>query len=165
MYHRRKNEGQLTAAERQRLAVFDNQAVRCNARTEELLHHGKGLGIADDNSLRINRKEFLDAGGMIRLHMLNDQIIRLCAVERCRNIVQPLLREMCIRRIHNGGFFVLDDIGIISHAVRDVILSLEQVNLMIVDANVQDGIRYFVKTHLCFLPLHFLRTAQTSGAG
>ena len=49
--------------------------------------------------------------------------------------------ETGIDRVHDGDLFIDDGIGVIRHAVGDVILPLEQINLVVVDAEIENGFR------------------------
>ena len=81
-------------------------------------------------------KECVDVGGVIRLHVLHDEVIRLPAVQRGFQIIQPLFGEILIHRVHNGDLFIQNDIRIVSHAVGDGVLSLKQVDFMVIYTNV-----------------------------
>ena len=43
---------------------------------EKLLHHGKGFSVRYNDGVGVDLHKIVDVGGVIRLHMLNDQIIR-----------------------------------------------------------------------------------------
>ena len=74
--------------------------------------------------------------------MLHDQIVRLSvAQDRCQ-ICKPLLTEMLIHSVHDSDLFIHDDIGIVCHSERYYVLSLEQIDLVIVNSDVFDIICY-----------------------
>ena len=102
--------------------------------TEEIGNHNKGFGICHNHSLRINLEEILNIGRMIRLHMLHDQIIRLSSIQGFLYVIQPLMGKILIHRIHNCYFFIPDHIGVVAHPIGNRILPLKQINLMIIDA-------------------------------
>lgn len=66
---------------------------------------------------------------MIRLHVLDDQVVYASSRKHVFNVVQLLIGEMLANRVQNC-------IGVICHAVFHLILTLKQVNLMIIHANV-----------------------------
>ena len=78
---------------------------------------------------------------MIGLHVLDDEVIRLFAVKRFFQLIQPLVREAFVHGVHDRGLVVLHDVGIVSHAVRHDVLTFEEVDLVIVDAGIQDVVR------------------------
>ena len=55
-------------------------------------------------------------------------------------IAQPLIGELHVHGIHDGDLLVQNDIGIVSHAERDNILTFEEINLMIIDTDILDRI-------------------------
>ena len=67
-------------------------------------------------------------------------MIRLSAAQDFLQIAQPLVGESGVDRVHDGDLLVHDDIGVVSHAQGDNILTLEQVDIMIVDADILDRI-------------------------
>ena len=111
--------------------------------TEEVFHHAEGLGIGDDGGVRINLHEVVDVCRMIRLHVLDDEVIGFGSVQDRCDVIQPFMGEISIYSVHNGDLFILDHIGVVSHAVGNHILSLKQVYLVIVDAYIKNIIGYF----------------------
>ena len=53
-----------------------------------------------------------------------------------------------IHCVHNGDFVIQDHIGIVRHSVRNLILSLEQIHLMVVYTHI-----FYTCTDLHILPL------------
>ena len=144
MHHRRGDEAQHMAAQGEGIALLDDAAAALKALAEERLHHGKGLGGGDDDGIRVSRGEGQDAARVIRLHMLHDEIVRRAAVQRLFQIGKPSLRKMLVHAVHDGNLFIHDGVGIIGHAVRHSILPLEQVDFVVIDADVENivhGIR------------------------
>ena len=97
--------------------------------------------------------EIRDIGRVIRLHMLDDQIIRSAGSKHPLNVVQPFMGEMCVDGVKNSCFFVKNHVGVVGNAVLDRILSLEQIHGMVIDAYVLDIVCNF---HWQFTPLFCL---------
>ena len=132
------DEGQGMLAEAQSVALaHDNPAV-CVVIAEELLHHGEGLGGGHHDGVGIDLQEVGNVGGVIRLHVLNDQIVGLPAGKGVLDVVQPLVGEVPVNGVHNGNLLVQNDVGVVGHAVGHHILALKQVNLVVVDAHIAD---------------------------
>ena len=125
MHHGRGDEMQRARAERKRIALAHNQPAIFVLRAEKLPHHGKRLRRSDDLRVWISFHEHGDVCGVIGLHVLHDEIIGLSAAQNALQIFQPFAREMRVHRIHHGDFFVFDDVGIITHAVRHFVLTFE----------------------------------------
>ena len=80
--HGRKDKIQSVTSERERPAVFNGELVFAKPDAEEIINHGKRLCVCNDGCVGIGAEELRNAGGMIRLHMVNDEVIRLAAVKR-----------------------------------------------------------------------------------
>ena len=74
--------------------------------TEELLHHHKSLLGGDHLGLGVGSQEIVNTGGVVRLHVLHDQIIGLAAFQGCFQIGQPLAAEVPVHGVHDGDLFV-----------------------------------------------------------
>ena len=92
---------------------------------KEVADHVESLCSSDYGSVRIYLQEIGDVGSVVRLHVLNDQVIRCCSIQYICNILQPLIAKSCIHCIHNRNFLIIDHIGIVSHAIRHNIVTLE----------------------------------------
>ena len=126
MYHGSENEGQRVLSKRKGAAVLYLQFSAFEGHiAEEVLHHAEGLGISHDRGVRINLHEVVDVCGMVRLHVLNDEVIGFRSIQNGSDVVQPLMGEIGIYGVHNGDLFILDHIGVVSHAVGNHILSLK----------------------------------------
>ena len=88
----------------------------------------------------MNFEEVCNVCGMVRFHMLYDQIIRFPVTQNLLNIIQPFVGKIGIYGIHNCNFFVQDHIGVIGHAVWHFVLAFKKVNLMIINAYIFDSI-------------------------
>ena len=143
MHHGREDEGEGVAAGGQRVAVLDHEAVFIGA-AEELLHHRKGLYVAHHGDVRIGLDKIVDVGGVIRLHVLHDEVVRLAAVQRRLHIVQPFVGEMLVHGVEHADLFVQHDVGIVAHAVGHDVLALKQIDGMVVHADVDDVFGYIV---------------------
>ena len=130
-------------SEGERTVVLGDQFLFGCKTVEKVSHHGKGFRGGNHGSVRIGFEKIQNIGGMIRLHVLNDQIIGLSAAERAVEVVQPFVREFGVHRIEHGDFFIEDDVGIIRHPVRNDVLPFKEVDLTVVDSNVENVIGNF----------------------
>ena len=69
--------------------------------------------------------------------MLNHKIVRLSSTERLGNIVQPLVRERGVHRVHHRHLLVANEIRVVRHALRHNVVTLEKVDVVIVNAYVK----------------------------
>ena len=86
---------------------------------------------------------------MVRLHVLHNEVIRATAVKLRFEVLQPFHAEVGVYRIHDGNFFIEDDIGIIGHAVFYGVLPLKKVYVMVVYADIAN---IFCYKHVKALP-------------
>ena len=126
--------------QRQRISLSHNDPSVGIIRAEESLHHRKSLGGRNNGSIGINFQELCHVGGMIRLHMLDNQIIRGSAFQSLGNIIQPRLGKELIYSVHNSDLIIQNSIGIVAHAIGNNILSFEQIDLMVIHAKITNVI-------------------------
>ena len=123
-------------AQIQGIALAHHHAAVNVVRAVEILHHGKGLGRGNHGGTGIDLQKSGDVGGVIRLHVVHHQIVRLAAAQSSFDIAQPLVAEALVHRVHDGNFLIDDGIGIVGHSVGHHILPLKQVDLMVIDTDV-----------------------------
>ena len=109
--------------------------------------HGKGLGIADQGSVRILVQKGLYAGGMIRFNMGNDQIIRRSACKSPLEILEERQSLSVIDGVHNGDLLIRDQIGIVGNSVWNGVLPFKQIDVMVIGANIKNILCDFQSKH------------------
>ena len=125
-------------AQRQHLAVLYGKFVFAETPAKELVYHFKGLCVAHDSGLGVCAYKLIYVCGVIRLHMVYYQVIRLPAPEDVFQVCKPFLSKIGAYRVHHGDLFVNYHIGVVCHALRHDILPLKQVYIMIVYADITD---------------------------
>ncbi len=78
---------------------------------------------------------------MVRLHVMDDQVVGRPAGERFGQVGLPFLAFAAVGRVEHGDLLVENDIGVIGHALGDDVLALEEVEVEIVDTDELDGCR------------------------
>ena len=157
VHHGCEHECEDMAAQNELFAVLDDLLLHSRVLSIELLHEGECFGVSDNNCIGIHFEEAGDIGGMIGLHVLHDQIIGLSAVKNCRQVVKPFLAKALVNSIHDRDLLIHDDIGIVCHSKRHNILSLKQINFMIIYTNILDIIcnSHFTLLYIDVLDLHY----------
>ena len=79
---------------------------------------------------------------MIGLHVLHDQVIRRAAAGSGADVKKPFFTEALFYGIHDGNPLVMNQVGIIGHAVWHGVKPFKKVDVMVVDANVEDVVGY-----------------------
>ena len=70
--------------------------------------------------------------------MLHDEVVRRTARESGVQLVHPLLAEADFDGVHDGDLLVEDDVAVVRHAAGDFVQALEQVDVVVVHADVLD---------------------------
>ena len=161
MYHGCGNERKLMLSERKGVSFLYNDLPVLIIRAEKLLHHHKCFCRGNNLGILIYLHKISDIGRVIRLHMLDDQVIRLAGTQNRSHVVQPFVGEMGVHSVHDCGLLIQDHIRIVSHAVFHNILSLKQIYLMVIDTYVSDIV---CNIHLLYTPFLFKLTNILSAA-
>ena len=106
---------------------------------KETIHHGERFRSGNDGCIRICLHEVLDIGSVIRLHVLNYQIIWFSSIQNVCDIVQPLMGKMDIHGVHDCDLLIVDHIGIVGHSAWHYVLTLKEIHLMVIHTNVFDS--------------------------
>ena len=144
MYHRRGDELEgVVLADGQGVTVFYGQRVRERLSGIELAQELESHGGGYDGGLRVFLQEGRYAAGMVRLHMMDHQIVRLAAAQGILQVLHPFPGFTGIYGVHHGHPGIQDDIGVIGDSFREDILAFEQVEIYIVYADITDSVGYF----------------------
>ena len=139
-------------------ALRDDEPALGKIRAVERGDEAERLRGSDDHGVRITLGKGEDAGRVVGLHMVYDQIVRRAAGERGGEVGEPLLGEVPVHRVHHGDLLIEDHIGIVRHAVGHVVNTLKKVDLVVVYADVANILRHI---HWIF----FLSTFAVSFSG
>ena len=100
MHHRRCDELQRQTAQVEHVALLDNTYIAMLH--AELTEHVLGNLRTYDLHAGIGLHETFDRSRMIRLHVMDYQIIGLTAEQGFLRLVQPLIGTTFVNRIQNG---------------------------------------------------------------
>ena len=151
--HGCEHESQGVAAQIQVFAVlYGHTAVFGNRlRAEELIHILEGLGVAHHFHLRVKGRQLCNVGTVVRLHVGDNKILRLAAVQCLGDVRQPLVGSTVIHGIEDGGLLVQNDIRVIADAGGDRVLALEQINGGIIHTHTENRTADMFHAHGKFL--------------
>ena len=139
--HGSGNEAESVLAEGQGIAFAHGHLAGCEIHIEKVLNHPKRLGGSHDFCRGIGLQKADEAAGVIRLHVLSDDVIGCSLTQNAFDVVQPDFREMGVHRIDDGNLFIDNHIGIVGHTVGNTILALKQVNCMVVNTDITNILR------------------------
>ena len=147
--HRRGDKVQRVGAQRQGVPLLDDDAAVRVVGAEIGLHHVERLGGRDDGCAGVRLRERGDGAGMVRLHVLHDQVVGRALAQCGGDLGDPLVGKMGIDAVHDGDLVVADQVRVVRHAVGHIVLALKQVNKVVVDADIQN---IFGDFHTCKPP-------------
>ena len=151
--HGCEHESQGVAAQIQALAVlYGHTAVFGNRlRAEELIHIQERLGVAHHFHLRVKGRQLCNVGTVVRLHVGDNKILRLAAVQCLGDVFQPLVGSTVIHGVEDGGLLIQNDIRVIADASGDRVLALEQINGGIIHTHTENRTADMFHAHGKFL--------------
>ncbi len=89
---------------------------------------------------------------MVRLHVVNDQVIELPTVQDLAYFLQVSTQLAELDRVHQRGPLIHHQVGIVGDPLGQRPDVFEQVGIPVVDPNVVDAINYFhYYFHIAFL--------------
>ena len=136
--HRSRDEAESMGAKFEGVALFDDDSSVLKLGAEEVAHHRERLCGGYDRRVGIVVHEVENIRAVVRLHVLDDQVVGLFVTERFLEVVEPLMGEIAVNGVHDRDFPVDNHIGVVRHAVGNDILTLKQVNFMVVHADITD---------------------------
>ena len=137
---RRAHEGEHVAAEVEGRAILRDDLAIGEVGPEVGDHHLEGRRGGDDLGGGVLLHERGDAGGVVGLHVLDDQVVGGAAGERGIDVAEPLVDEVSVDGVHHGNLLrAEDDVGVVRHpALSHIVLPLEEVDVVVVYADVLD---------------------------
>ena len=91
---------------------------------------------------------------MIRFHMLDYYVVRLFVAQSLFDVAEPLVGHNSVGGVKHSRLFIHYNVGIVSHALRDLKLSLKKIDTITVCSDVIDIICNF--GHYNYLKCIFL---------
>ena len=119
VHHGRHHKMQGVFSGAECVAFFYNDLFLFQVKAEELVDHREGFGVADDLHFRVAQRQFIDHGAVVRLHVVDDQVVKRSAVQDSLYIFQELASYGVICGIKKNGFLVHQQIGVVGHSVRE----------------------------------------------
>ena len=109
---------------------------------KKLLHHIESRRTGYNLHIRKSVCQILDTTRMIRLHMLNNQIIQSSSIQSLFQTGKPVICHMSVHRIHNSRFFIQNYIRIICHTMFHCILTFKQSEFTVIHPYIDNLFRY-----------------------
>ena len=143
---RRHDEGEGMPSCAERVHLLDDHSAAVDVEGEKIPDHRDGLGVADDLDLRVAQHQILQNGAVIRLHVIDDHIIELPAIQNVRNVLEKQIGDGAVHGIEQNGLFIQQQIGVVAHAVRDGVNVLKKGESAVASADPVEIVRHFLDT-------------------
>ena len=106
---------------------------------KEVWQHLHSLGATYELQSRIGLQHLCNERSVVGLHVVSHQIVGLATIEGCLQVCLPLLALATVGSIQHRNLLIVDEIGIITHALRHHILTFKQVDVKIINTDVLNG--------------------------
>ena len=153
MYHCSSDKLEFMTTQRECIAILNsyNAPFEVNA-LEEIRQHFNGWSAAYKLQTRIGFQHPCNECSMVGLHMVSHQIIRLATTQCSFQILLPLFALATVGSIQYCYLLIVNEIGIITHALGHYILTLKQIDVEIVDSDVLNAITHNIYNFNYSLP-------------
>ncbi len=147
VHHGGHGERQGVLPQGQLLPLLHHQGPIPVVQPGESRQHGEGLGVAHQLHVWVLVRQDADAARVIRLHVVDDQVIWGAALQDLLQVGQPLLQLPGVHRVQHRRLLVQDHPGVVADAVGHGVLAFKQIQIPIeaarrADCRVKCGIHY-----------------------
>ena len=119
---------------------------------EELLHHFQCFFVADEGGFGISFADDFKNGGVVRFHMVDDDIVKRSAVQHMGEVFHEQAADGMVYRIEKDGFFVIKKIGVVRNAFGNGKYIFKKLQTAVVAADPGQIIGdFFYTVHIFFL--------------
>ena len=137
VHHGSHGEDQRVGAGADGVALFDGHQL-CGLGAEELLHHLCCFGSGDHRSLGVAQQEVHQRGGMVGLHVVDDDVVEWAAREGCGDVFKELRCDRGIGGVEEDGFVIQQYIAVVADAAGDGVGVFEQGESAVAGADVEE---------------------------
>ena len=149
MHHRGHDEGEGVLSGGESVSFLDDIETVGKIEIEILLEHGLDLAVADHNGLRIAAEKRFDGISVVRLHVRNYKIVEFSPLKSKFYVLKKSLIYRLVHGIEKDGELVLQEIGIIRHAVGNAVNTFKTGKSAVIDTDPCQIIGYFsCKMHI-----------------
>ena len=140
VHHRRRDELQAAGPQVQDISFLEgNGTIRKIKTVKELTQHLDRFGRSGQFDLGPGFEDLTDQRRVVRLHVVDDQIIRSTAGQGLFQVLLPLPALAGVDSIEDGNLSPIQQVGIVRHSVGDGILALEQVQVVVLGSDIQEA--------------------------
>ena len=136
MDHGGEDELELVGAEGEGVAVL--HLVKAGGQAVEAGHHVEGLLIADNLDIGIELAQQGQRAAVVGLHVVDDDVVDGTVADDLADVLEEGHEEVDLDSVDEADFLVVDEVGVIAHAVGEGPKALEERLVAVVDADVVD---------------------------
>ena len=103
----------------ERVHLADNDGARVDVEREEVLDHCQRLFVADDLHIRMAQDQILHQRAVVRLHVVDDQIVERASVQHVLDIFKEDAAHGAVGSVQQDSLFIEQQVGVVAHAARD----------------------------------------------
>ena len=118
---------------------------------EKLIQQGDGLLVAHDNGVLPAGKHRPQRSAVIRLHVLDDNIVQIGSVQRLGSCRQECIGYRSVHRVKQDILLIPEQVGVIGHPLRYRVCALKQCKTPVRGADKQQVVRDFPDAHVIIL--------------
>ena len=137
MNHGNHGEEQFVVSEIQRVPFFYFNQVFTN--TVEGFDHVNCFGVAHQFDIRMNLAKQRYRPGVIRLHMIDNQIIDRGSLKNRLYFIEVFPHKTALNGIDERCFLSFDDVGVISNPARESPKPLKEIRFPVIHSNPVNG--------------------------
>ena len=126
MHHRRHDEREGVLAEADRVALVYDDGAGVNVKGEEVADHLADLLVADDLRFRMAQHHVAEGLGVVRLHVMDDDVVERAAVEHVFEVFEELAGDGVIDGVEQDGLLVQHDVRVVGNAAGNGVDALKQ---------------------------------------
>jgi len=119
--HGSHDKGVGVAAGLQGIAFLHGDGAAVHIKGEKLLQHGLGHAAADDLHFGIAQDDVLNAGSVVRLHMLDNQIVQFTAVQNGFYVFKIVVADRAVYGIKENRLLIQKQVRVVGNTVADTV--------------------------------------------
>ena len=118
VYHRCEIKTQRMGTKGNRIIFLYGDGLAIQICVIKLFGKCQSFGIPHNFQIREPQQKFFDIGTVVRLHVIDDQIVQRTSVQDIVNIFQELMGNRGIHCVDQCCFFICDQVGVVRNTPR-----------------------------------------------
>jgi hypothetical protein len=129
----------------QDIAFLDNLNHVVHRVFEVLRQHCLDLGVAYDCHIRMAEEKIFNGSGMIWLHVMDNQIVKLSIAKPIRDIFEECVGDSFVAGVEQDSLIIEKQIRIVGDSVRNAIDAFEAAETAVIRTNPHQVFQYLFR--------------------